>query len=100
MGPWPSNEWQGRTRMAPRSFRLYAAAIFALALLIRLVHVWQLRASPFFDVLMGDARGYDEWARRIAGGEWIGRDVFYQAPLYPYFLAVIYKVFGHDLLAV
>ena len=28
--------------------------------------------SPFFDVLLGDAHGYDEWARRIAGGEWIG----------------------------
>jgi tetratricopeptide (TPR) repeat protein len=49
---------------------------------------------------MGDARGYDEWARRIAGGEWIGTDVFYQAPLYPYFLGVLYKLFGHNLMAV
>ncbi len=36
---------------------------------------------------MGDSRAYDEWARRIAAGDWIGREVFYQAPLYPYFLA-------------
>src|SRR5581483_8265785 len=49
---------------------------------------------------MGDSRGYDEWARRIAGGDWIGRDVFYQAPLYPYFLGVIYAVAGRSLLAV
>ena len=62
------------------------------ALAVRLVHVWQMRATPFFSVLLGDSRGYDEWARRIAAGEWIGRDVFYQAPLYPYFLGVIYAV--------
>ncbi|OFW29422.1 MAG: hypothetical protein A3H97_17245 [Acidobacteria bacterium RIFCSPLOWO2_02_FULL_65_29] len=84
---------------APR-FILPALSILAVALAVRLVHVWQIRRAPFFDVLMGDARGYDAWALRIAGGEWIGRDVFYQAPLYPYFLGVIYAVAGHNLLAV
>ena len=49
---------------------------------------------------MGDARGYDAWARRLAAGDWIGTDVFYQAPLYPYFLGVVYALAGHDLLAV
>src|SRR5262249_37663481 len=74
--------------------------IFLTALAVRLVHVWQMRASPFFSVLLGDSRGYDEWARRIAGGEWIGTDVFYQAPLYPYLLGVIYAVAGRHLLLV
>ena len=79
---------------------LAPTAVFFLALLLRIVHVWQLRPSPFFEALLGDAHGYDEWARRIAAGEWIGRDVFYQAPLYPYFLGVIYAGVGHHLLAV
>src|SRR6185295_9203516 len=61
---------------------------------------WQISRAPFFDMLMGDARGYDVWARQLAAGDWIGRDVFYQAPLYPYFLGVIYKLFGHSLLTV
>jgi tetratricopeptide (TPR) repeat protein/4-amino-4-deoxy-L-arabinose transferase-like glycosyltransferase len=74
--------------------------IFATALVVRLVHVWQMRGSPFFSVLMGDSRGYDEWARRIAGGEWLGHDVFYQAPLYPYMLGVIYAAAGRHLLLV
>jgi len=74
--------------------------VFAIAFAVRLLHVFQIRHAPFFDVLMGDARGYDQWAQRIASGEWIGRDVFYQAPLYPYFLGVIYKVFGHSLVAI
>ena len=79
---------------------LAAIIIFLVALVVRLIHVWQIRKAPFFDVLMGDARGYDEWARRIAGGEWIGKDVFYQAPLYPYFLGVIYAVAGRSVLLV
>jgi len=77
-----------------------AAGIFVVALAMRLVHVWQLRASPVFALLMGDSRGYDEWARRIAGGEWIGTDVFYQAPLYPYLLGVVYAIAGRHLLLV
>src|SRR5262249_26221819 len=74
--------------------------IFLTALAVRLVHVWQMRGSPFFSVLLGDSRGYDEWARRIAGGEWIGTDGFYQAPLYPYMLGAIYAVAGRHLLLV
>jgi tetratricopeptide (TPR) repeat protein len=78
----------------------FALAVFGVALLVRLLHVWQLRRSPFFSLLMGDSRGYDEWAQRIAGGEWLGHDVFYQAPLYPYLLGVIYAVAGRHLLLV
>ncbi len=77
-----------------------AAVIFAIAFAVRLVHVLQLRSAPFFSVLMGDSRGYDEWAQRIAGGDWFGHDVFYQAPLYPYFLGVIYAAAGRNLLLV
>ena len=78
----------------------FAAAIFGAALLVRLAHVWQIRRSPFFALLMGDSRGYDEWARRIAGGEWLGTDVFYQAPLYPYLLGLVYAIAGRHLLLV
>jgi tetratricopeptide (TPR) repeat protein len=71
--------------------------IFAVALAIRLLHLWQIHPSPFFDVLLGDANGYDEWARRLAAGDWLGTEVFYQAPLYPYFVGGVYAVFGRDL---
>lgn len=71
-----------------------------VALALRLLHVWFLHRSPVFGVLVLDAESYDNWAQRIAGGDWFGSEVFYQAPLYPYFLAAIYSVFGHDVLAV
>ena len=71
-----------------------------VALTVRLVYIWQIRESPFFAVLMGDARRYDAWASEIASGDWIGREVFYQAPLYPYFLGFLYAIAGHSLLMV
>ena len=58
-------------------------AVLAGALAVRLVHLWQMHATPYWTVLMGDAREYDAWAQRIAGGDWIGSGVYYQAPLYP-----------------
>ncbi len=70
--------------------------VFGAALAVRLLHLWQMAGTPYFTVLMGDARGYDQWARRLAAGDWIGTDVFYQAPLYPYFLGVVYAVLGAD----
>jgi tetratricopeptide (TPR) repeat protein len=79
---------------------MYVLLIFIVALGVRLVHVWQLQGTPFFDTLLGDANGYDKWAQRLAAGDWIGSDVFYQAPLYPYFLGVVYAIVGRDLLIV
>jgi tetratricopeptide (TPR) repeat protein len=82
------------------SWRVALALVATGALALRLIYLAQLSETPLFQVLIGDGRQYDSWARQIASGEWLGRDVFYQTPLYPYFLAVLFKVFGHHLLAV
>ena len=74
--------------------------IFVFAIAIRLAAMWPLLDSALFDTIMGDAINYDSWARRIAGGDWIGEEVFYQAPLYPYFLGTLYWIVGDDLLVV
>ncbi len=71
--------------------------MFALALAARGLHVWQLGGTPMLSVPLGDAISYGAWAREIAGGSWIGDETFYQAPLYPYFLAVVYQVFGAEI---
>ena len=47
---------------------LTALALFVFALLLRLAHIWQIRSAPFFTLMMGDSRAYDDWARRIAAG--------------------------------
>lgn len=87
-------------RASTGGFGLAALAIFGLALAVRIVHVWQLRSAPFFDLAMGDAQSYHAWGLEIAGGDWLGGETFYQAPLYPYFLGLVYTLFGPSLLAV
>jgi len=78
------------------SLRLFLA-VTAAAFLIRLVYLLEIRNFALFDHLISDGRRYDEWAGEIAGGDWLGSEVFYQAPLYPYFLGAIQVVFGRDL---
>ncbi len=68
------------------------------ALLLRVAYVWEIGSQPLFGYLVGDALVYDAWAREIAAGAWLGDEVFYQAPLYPYFLGSLYRFIGPDLL--
>jgi tetratricopeptide (TPR) repeat protein len=77
-----------------------AAVVFLAALAVRLIALLEIRRGVFTTVLVGDARQYDAWARTIAGGDWLGGGVFYQAPLYPYFLGTLYAVLGPHLLPV
>ena len=74
--------------------------VWMLAFATRAVYLWQIRHAPVFTLLLGDATSYDAWARRIANGDWLGQGVFYQAPLYPYFLGALYALFGKNLLTV
>jgi len=71
-------------------------AIVVVAFGARLIHLYEFARLPTFQVPIGDARAYIDWSRRIVEGDWIGREVFYQAPLYPYFLAVTQLITGPD----
>lgn len=75
-------------------------AVLVLAAAVRLAHVVALSHTPFFDNLGLDCLVYDEWGQRIAAGDWMGSRIFYQDPLYPYFLGVLYTVFGRHLMLV
>ena len=74
--------------------------VFLFALSIRLIHLLFLSNAPFFDYLIGDSARYSQWGQEIAAGNWYGDSVFYQAPLYPYFLASIYATLGDSVMCV
>ena len=76
------------------SFAVLLASICGLAFFLRFLHILQTFEVPTLLRLLGDARGYFDWAIKISGGDWYGSNTFYQAPLYPYFLAVLMTVFG------
>jgi 4-amino-4-deoxy-L-arabinose transferase-like glycosyltransferase len=71
-------------------------ALFLFALLLRSLYLFEIKDIGAFSLLLGDAKSYANWAREISGGNWLGNKVFYQAPMYPYFLAVNYFVFGSN----
>ena len=76
---------------------LWILVIFSAAFILRFIYLRQIESIPLFYHLAGDGRTYDEWAQRIAASDWLGTGVFYQAPLYPYFLGVLQTIIGHDL---
>ena len=83
--------------MNPRQ-RLGLAAALLAALALRVCLTLSLRDAPYFHDPIVDGAAYDRWAAEIAGESFWGSKVFYQDPLYPYALGLVYKVFGRDLL--
>jgi predicted membrane-bound mannosyltransferase len=71
--------------------------LFAIALIPRLLHLLMISDNPFFNFPIIDCQVNNSWGESIAAGQWLGRGPFWQAPLYPYFLGIIYTILGHDL---
>ena len=82
-----------------RAERRALAAILALALGLRVAFVLAMRANPFFDDPQSDELFYVDWARAIVRGEPAFEGPFPVAPLYPWWLALCFRVFGEGLLA-
>jgi tetratricopeptide (TPR) repeat protein len=86
----------GRSGARCREDRIWPLllGVWLFAFAVRCFYIWQIRHAPFFDLRIGDGEAYHLWAQRIAARDWLGEGVFYQAPLYPYFLAAIYRLFN------
>jgi len=80
--------------------KILAASIFGLAFLLRLIYIFEISASPFFENLVIDCARYSDRANEIAAGDWLGTGIFYQSPLYAYFLGVFYRFVTSNLFAV
>ncbi len=79
-----------------RQDKSLAIIVFMAAMAVRLVFIGQWHTTPYGDLPLLDAQAYDKWAQNILNGAWLHGKAFYQSPLYPYVLAVLYGVFGHS----
>jgi Flp pilus assembly protein TadD/4-amino-4-deoxy-L-arabinose transferase-like glycosyltransferase len=70
------------------------ALILFGAFILTFFYLRQFQQTPYGAFLMVDARVYHQKALQILQEGWLGKGAFYQAPLYPYLLAGIYKIFG------
>ncbi len=73
------------------------ALILILATGIRIAYWIQFQSTDLGSILLVDAEGYHLKALKLLNKGWLGDSAFYQAPLYPYFLAIIYKIFGQNI---
>jgi len=63
---------KGESSVSRGRFNLALSGIFALALFVRILHLLSIRNAPFFSLALGDAQVYQDWANRIASGNWLG----------------------------
>ncbi len=75
-------------------------AILVVATVSRLLYLLAYRSDPLASFLIHDARRYHDWAAALASGQSWAEGAFYQAPLYPYLVALVYGLAGARPLAV
>lgn len=89
----------GESLAAPR-FAWSLGLVFVLALSLRLVYLNQMDRSIYFNILKMEGTDcfiFWKWALEIIEKDFLGQGVYHQSPLYPYFLAAIFKLFGANL---
>ncbi len=68
------------------------ALVWGAAFALRLLYIFQSQRSPFYDFPLVDAKTYTQAAAALALGHF-GDQPFWQPPLYPHFLGVLYALF-------
>jgi tetratricopeptide (TPR) repeat protein len=85
---------------APATRLVPAIAVFAAALLFRLLAAWQLGSLPLSRTPQLDSAGYLAWAREIVAGGIAWPPYPEHAPGYPFFVAALLAVSDGSLMAV
>jgi 4-amino-4-deoxy-L-arabinose transferase-like glycosyltransferase len=88
----------GRVRI-PKGAILGAVLGLGLAFKILYLRTYVLEI-PYSGFAGIDSNIYVDWAKSINRDGWLGKEVFYQAPFYPYLLSIIFRVFGESLVNV
>ncbi len=85
---------------ASKTDTYWLLGIIALAACVRIVFALQTTDDPFRGLLFLDSRVYHLLAAEIANSNFWGSEVFFRAPLFPYILAITYKLFGLESAAI
>jgi 4-amino-4-deoxy-L-arabinose transferase-like glycosyltransferase len=71
--------------------------LVVLSLIVKLAMLYLFSKTVYFEMLEIDMKSYHLQALEIVGGKWLPHETFYQSPLYGYFLAFLYALFGKSL---
>jgi tetratricopeptide (TPR) repeat protein len=72
--------------------------VFLLAILVRGIYLYQSRHNPTFSAPLVDAMTYDQMARKLASGEALTNEFFWQPIFYPLFLSAVYRLSNSSIL--
>jgi len=70
--------------------------IFVLAFGVRFIYLLEIRRLPLFEFPFADALYNLNWAKEIVSGKLWAKAPFFRAPLYPFFLSFLFKIFGEN----
>lgn len=73
--------------------------VLFMAVVIRLVFAFQVKASPLVHGLASDSKEYIEFATRMLAGDFTHQDFIMFNPLYPVLLYLVFGVFGVNVFA-
>lgn len=73
--------------------------ILAVSIGLRIAYLYQISSTPLFGFYTVDSQYHDKFALKILEGNLTFKETIYISPLYSFFLAAIYKLFGHSLMA-
>ena len=83
---------------ALRSDASFVVVCLLLGAALRLLQIGDFSQSPLMSHPLGpDVSEYDDWAKSILSGQLLWTQVQIHAPLYPYFLAGLYKLTNCDM---
>ena len=68
--------------------------ILVISAIFHLTYIRELGQTPYISYPLVDGDTYYEKATNILKDGWLGDRIFFQAPLYPYLIAIILKLFG------
>ena len=73
--------------------------ILLFGLIFKVIYLYYYAShSPYYDNVYMDSAIYADWAKLINQEGWLGQEIFYWAPFYPYFLSVLFLIFPNKLL--
>jgi len=90
---------EAQDRQSAGRVRWFALAVFLVAVCIRMLYLLESTRNPTFYVPIVDSSGYDLIARNLVSGSSMSEKFFWQPPLYPLFLSLIYLLSNSSILA-
>lgn len=91
-------------------YRILLTAILGVGFTLRLLYLLEVVEQPAFAFPEVDMGYHDAWARALVSGDWEGSawhevsaipgTPYFRPPGYPFFMSLVYRVFGADYLTI